>query len=111
MAETTSGHFNMTVSGDPSAQVTIEITTAPKWIATVSKLAPKLPQPQRQQLEDAAREAQDLLHPETFHYLLAQRQSQTVGVSWGQHLPGSMSQIRNVILTHTEAEQIGRAHV
>lgn len=101
----------MTVSDDPSTQVTIEIATASKWIATISKLAPKLPQPQRQQLEDAARKAQGLLYPATFHYLLAQRQSQTVGVAWGQHLPGSMSQIRNVIMTHTEAEQTALALV
>jgi len=95
----------MTISETPDMRATIEIVTASQWITSVSQLAPKLQQSQRRELEDAARIAKHLTPSKRSHYLRARRHSEPVGLAWGQHLPGSMGKIQNVITAETETDE------
>ena len=95
----------MTISDGSGTQLSVKATSAACWAAASCQLASQLQQPQRSQLQTAAKAALHCVKSETFHYLQAQRQSHTVGVAWGQTLPGRMSQIHNVILAQTETDQ------
>ncbi|MFP6672695.1 MAG: GNAT family N-acetyltransferase [Pirellulaceae bacterium] len=108
MAETANGHFNMTISDGSVTKLSIQTTDASSWAKAASSLAAKTGEPDRSQLHNDAKAAMRSLKPETFHFLQAKRQSHTVGLAWGQHLPGRMGQIRNVILAQTETSQTAR---
>jgi ribosomal protein S18 acetylase RimI-like enzyme len=108
MAETANGRFNMTISDGSVTKLSIQTTNASSWAKAASSLAAKTGEPDRSQLHNDAKAAMRSLKPETFHFLQAKRQSHTVGLAWGQHLPGRMGQIRNVILAQTETSQTAR---
>ncbi len=95
----------MTISDGSTSSLNVKVTNAPCWANAASQLADQLQQPYRSQLQTAAKLAKYPAKSATFHYLQAERPSGTVGVAWGQNLPGRMSQIRNVILAQTESDQ------
>jgi len=105
MTKTAHGRFNMTISDGSVTKLSIQTTNASSWANAASSLAAKIGEPYRSQLQNDAKAARLARKPETFHFLQAKRQSHTVGLAWGQQLPGRMSQIRNVILAQTETSQ------
>ena len=98
----------MTISDGSALPLTVKAKSPSCWADAACELAVQLQQPYRSQLQTAAKAARRPGKSATFHYLQAQRESRTVGVAWGQHLPGRMGQIQNVILVETETDETGQ---